>query len=417
MRKIFKNRWKRGTIVRDRSAVSTIKGYFYQFDSTILNIFELKENHDSITIEGIEDFDISDDNGFTAVQCKYYSETEYNHSLIAEAVRFMLKDFKERKNNGKDLVNYKLYGYYQKGQDKLPESITIEFLKQHFLTYTHNKVKHNFEKQLNLTDIELIDFITCLQIDIRAEDYSQQIRSVLLKIQEYFNCSSFEAEHYYYNSALKVIKEYAVKKDSKERVINKKTFIQSIDKKEILFNEWFILYKSQKEIFVNLRRQYFTSLNVYPFERFFLIDVDHMNYLRTEIKDIIYFISNKWSKLSKRTPSPFCPYIYIHNIGNKELIDLKNDLYSEGFRFEDGFPFHGSKFEPKAIVQPTNFISNVRIKIIDNLDFLDLALNEISATKEVYQFFRVNPYYENTNPQIKHVKIQNVNLGNLREII
>lgn len=43
----------------DRSAIDTIKGYFYQFDYTILSLLKLSQDTDAITIEGIEDIDIS----------------------------------------------------------------------------------------------------------------------------------------------------------------------------------------------------------------------------------------------------------------------------------------------------------------------------------------------------------------------
>jgi hypothetical protein len=62
----------------NRSADSTIKGYFYQFDFTILQILNASDN-DEITVEGIEDVDISNINETIAIQCKYYESTEYNH--------------------------------------------------------------------------------------------------------------------------------------------------------------------------------------------------------------------------------------------------------------------------------------------------------------------------------------------------
>lgn len=43
----------------DRSAVDTIRGYFYQFDLTILSILRLHGNQASIDVENIEDIDIN----------------------------------------------------------------------------------------------------------------------------------------------------------------------------------------------------------------------------------------------------------------------------------------------------------------------------------------------------------------------
>ena len=59
-----------------RVADSTIKGFIYQFNKTILEI--LKSTTDTIHIEGIvEDIDIySDDNSIKAIQCKYHESSE-----------------------------------------------------------------------------------------------------------------------------------------------------------------------------------------------------------------------------------------------------------------------------------------------------------------------------------------------------
>lgn len=402
--------------VRDRSAINTIKGYFYQFDYSILTVLDLRET-ESITIEGIEDVDVSELENNTAVQCKYYANTEYNHSEIAPAIRYMLIDFKERRESRKDGISYKLYGYYQKGQEKLPKKIDIKFLKLNFFTYTLKKTKILLYEQLNVTDEELQEFLSHLQIDINAKEFSQQVNDIFLRLQEQFDCTLFEAEHYYYNNALKVIKDLAINKNVDDRKISRKDFINLIDKKEILFNQWFYFYRGQREVFKMLRREHFTDLNVLPFERFFLIEIDKDNYSRAELKEILLVISNKWSKLSKRTPKPFCPYVYIHNIESNELIELKTDLSQEEINFIDGFAFNGATFNSKAIVTNANYYNQIKLKIIDKLDYINLILDETNNTKEIYQFFKDEPYFELSDPRIKHIKIQNIKLKNVKEII
>lgn len=54
-----------------RAADATIKGYYYQFDTSILKLLELQTNADSLTIEGIEDIDVNTATEATAIQCKY----------------------------------------------------------------------------------------------------------------------------------------------------------------------------------------------------------------------------------------------------------------------------------------------------------------------------------------------------------
>ena len=68
----------------DRTATDTIRGYFYQFDLAILKLLQLEGDAHEITVEGIEDVDVKNATEEIAIQCKYHSKTEYNHSAIAK---------------------------------------------------------------------------------------------------------------------------------------------------------------------------------------------------------------------------------------------------------------------------------------------------------------------------------------------
>ena len=59
---------------KGRDAIDTITGYYYQFDYYILQLLEVKNQYDTVMIEGIEDVDILEENELTAVQCKYYEK-------------------------------------------------------------------------------------------------------------------------------------------------------------------------------------------------------------------------------------------------------------------------------------------------------------------------------------------------------
>ena len=87
----------------NRSANATILGYLYQFDFSISKILDTPEN-DEIELEGLEDIDITQDNEKNLYQCKYYSETEYNHSVIKDAIIAMFTHFQKNKD--------KKYRYY-----------------------------------------------------------------------------------------------------------------------------------------------------------------------------------------------------------------------------------------------------------------------------------------------------------------
>lgn len=255
----------------DRSATDTIKGYFYQFDLTILKLLELKDENHKITVEGIEDIDIDNATIETAVQCKYHSKTEYNHSVIAKPIRLMLNHFREVLNGREKKVKYNYYGHFKSGQSKLTLPITLDFLKNNLLTYTKAKIEYKHYDDLKLTDKDLLGFLKQLEININAISYEDQLLQIrkLLKNQKEFNADDFEAENYFYNNALKIISYLAIKEKKRERTISKKFFLQEINSKKILFHKWFLEYKGKKKLLADLRKEYFTSYNISPFERFF----------------------------------------------------------------------------------------------------------------------------------------------------
>ena len=192
--------------MQDRTAINTIRGYFYQFDYTISSLLKLTNNNDSLIVEGVEDIDIKTATETTAIQCKYYENTEYNHSVIAEPIRFMLDHFKKVKDGRQPELNYKLRGYYNTGQSKLILPLTLQNLKENFLTYTrtekinniNKKVKHQHHIELKLNDTDLIKFLSLLEIDLNAKEFEQQYKEIIQLLKDEFKCSEFVSEYYFY---------------------------------------------------------------------------------------------------------------------------------------------------------------------------------------------------------------------------
>jgi hypothetical protein len=403
----------------DRTATDTIKGYFYQFDLSILKLLELDDENHQITVEGIEDIDINNASIETAVQCKYHSKTEYNHSVIAKPIRLMLNHFKEVLNGKEKKVKYNYYGHFKSGQSKLTLPITLDFLKTNLLTYTKTKIKYKHFDELKLSDKELLAFIKQLEININAKSYEDQLLQIhkLLKKQNEFNSDDFEAENYFYNNALKIISYLAIKEKKSDRTISKKKFLQEINSKNILFHKWFLEYKGKKKLLADLRKEYFTSYNISPFERFFLFEVK-TNYSMSDLKSVINLISKKWSdSKSVKNPDTFCPYIYINGLKKSDLISLKTELYKEGYKFNDGFNFSGSPFNLNFIKEKATFHNKITIKIINELSFIELLLNEISKTKEIYQFFYKKPFFTTATKSVSVINIQIEELNDIKNII
>lgn len=387
----------------DRTAIDTITGYYYQFDYYILQLLNCSNGCDEVCIEAIEDVDIRSADETTAVQCKYYAKTEYNHSVIAKPIRLMLDHFKQNTTN-RDNIYYKLYGHFQCGQSKLTQPISLSFLKEKFLTYTKDRVKHEHHIDLNLSDAELSQFLEHLTVNIEAVELSTQKRTIITKLKGLFRCSEFEAEYYYYNNALRVVRDLSTKQNIQERTISSRDFKEKINFKTELFDIWFLDFKGKQEYCRAIKQAYFTALNISPYARFFLIDCDGA-ISEPDIKSIILKIFRNWSKLSSREPKPFCPYIYLHGTSEQTILNIKKALQDDNVYFVDGYDFKGADFKAKSIVRKPCAQNGIKLKFITELEQIDNILGEISTTKIIYQFFLDAPYYRNESIQMHLIKI------------
>lgn len=170
-----------------RSAIDTIKGYFYQFDLSIERLLHLPSGNDSIEIERIEDIDVNIASETTAVQCKYYAKTEYNHSVIAKPIRFMISHYKSLKTDNADLIRYKIYGHYESGQSKLIFPISSSLFIEQFLTYTKDKKLILHHEKIGLSEVEIEEFISLLDIDVNAVNYQTQIDNIVDELTDHFS--------------------------------------------------------------------------------------------------------------------------------------------------------------------------------------------------------------------------------------
>ncbi|WP_207655466.1 hypothetical protein [Clostridium sp. 3-3] len=290
-----------------RSAEATIAGYLYQFDKSIVEILKRENEEDNVTIEGIEDIDIGGEEiNSTSIQVKYYEGSEYNHSVIAEAIRYLFYNYIDFLNGKCERRYYYLYGYYSSGKDKLKVDDkfvlqdnggkkTIDILKDSFLTYKpqngpeekyylHKLVDYinedgNIETREVLEE-ELNDFISLLRVNINAKSLDEQYEELLSLLEEKIDkCKSKdEAEKYYYNNALKVIFKLAQEKDKttaskietiKELRSNKKSIEGKIKRKkekkdEKLSKEICELEEQQKELVnqISVIQEEIDSLNI-----------------------------------------------------------------------------------------------------------------------------------------------------------
>lgn len=375
----------------DRTAIDTITGYYYQFDYYILELLRCADPKMEVCIEAIEDVDIATADETTAVQCKYYAKSNFQLSLLRRPIRLMLEHF-ARNPNTRGRLRYSLYGYYKSGQDKLSANIDLNYLKNTLLPYTEKGVAHSPHVELGLSDVELQEFLDHLHIDIWAPSFEEQEEQIIASLKDLFRCTEAEAE-FYYSNALRLVRQLSTKQDVVERTITAEQFRRQINTSAQLFDAWYLRIRGEKAYCAAIKKQYFTSRNISPHARFFLIDCDRQSGVQ-EIKSIIQLLMDRWSKLSVREPKPFCPYVLLHGASTEMIVDVKKALHEDGVNFRDGFDFLGADFDPDSVTEKPTPGNGIQLKFLTELSHLEETLDNLGRrTRIVYQFYLNEPYY------------------------
>ncbi|ARR52343.1 hypothetical protein HY78_02150 [Rhizorhabdus wittichii DC-6] len=403
--------------VADRSAVATITGYFYQFDRSILSILGLAGEADRVSIECVEDIDIHTATETTAIQCKYYERSDYNHSVIKSAIMYMLEHHKEGLKAGRPSIRYQLHGHFGSGQDKLKLPFDVQFLKDNFLTYSSKKTTHRKHEDLGVTDEELAQFLDLLTIDINAERFEAQFQAIVDSLARRFGCTPFMAEFFYYNNALRIIKELATKADAAGREISKRDFLARIDTSSTLFEEWFIEKRGRAKHLSALRQEYFAAINLSPVERLFVLHLRPDAYRRIDLKQLLKLIVRKYCKISARTSKPFSPYVLIIGIDEAELVVLKQELHDEGVRFVDGHDFKGAVFSPDSVTRVAHAAHGPELRIVSSIDQARQAFRSIRKAREIFEFYHEVAVADLGDAAIRHVSIHVSELEDISSII
>lgn len=380
----------------DRSASATIKGYFYQFDQTIVQLLEATE-HGSVTVEGVEDIDLNDGDGSAFVQCKYYEGTEYNHSVIKDAVIHMLRHFHAAGCPTDQVFKYRLRGHYNGGQHKLTLPLTDVFLKEHFLTYTKEKKVHKVHEELAITDIQLDAFRALLDIDVNALSYDdQQARVLRLLASEVPECTAADALTFFYPVAINVVQGLAVEADVAKRKITKGQFLKDINRKEVVFSTWLRDHLGSQYFAKALRRKYFYfgRTKMPKASRFFVIDMGN-EYEVNKASHMLVRLSQFFShKEHQRTTASdrFCPYVLLRGVTREQLAELKESLWTQHVAFTDGYPFRDAEFSPAWLAADPSKDNLWTIKFVpDEQQLAPTIAACIGSVVEVFDFYKDKP--------------------------
>lgn len=397
--------------MKKRAANATIKGYLYQFDYSLLKILESENDNDTFIIEGSEDIDIYDTDTSVHVQCKYYEGTEYNHSVIKDAIVAMLTAYHQLSKPQKACKKYHIYGFYKNGINKLPDSIDVAFVKKHFLTTKKRQKKESNEKSeeiiekiyenLKISDETIESFIKALHINLNAESYESQqstIKTILKSINK-GSCDN-EIETIFYPKALSIITDLAKNKDEIDRTITKINFLKNLPRKEIIFNQWLInkidLEKYKKSIKKELFTYKVTKLSNEA--RVFILDFSD-EYGIADLISLLKLIGDRFSNVEHKNTNDdqrFCPLILMRSIDEEKTKNIKKLLYKGSIKFSDGFPFKGSEFIIDELLKKKTKENNLKIRFIPKETEIIRIIDNIKSVVKIYDFYKESPI----NPEL-----------------
>lgn len=344
-----------------RAADATIKGYYYQFATSILKLLDLQYGTDTITVEGIEDIDIHTATDTTAVQCKYLSKPRFINSAVREPIILMLDHFvnPSTPNN----YNYVLYAHFESEISGNEPIIDLTKLKE-ILTYSEKKVEKHYEIENKISDAQLNDFLLHFKL-IFGEEFDAQQQRIINKLKSQFSCTDFEADTFFYNNALRVVIDKAIQKDITHRIITKADFLNGIDCSKKLFSEWFIKLRSKKE-YLKLLSQNLRSTRILEPSRSKIIFIGK-NILNADNSELPLhsFIDNLVSKYYKLGSAlrDAKPLTIVLDLNISERLAIKSSLIDSQIHFNDGYEeikFSQDTFNREPIINKTTNGSKIQ---------------------------------------------------------
>lgn len=380
----------------NRNASATIKGFLFQFDATILSIIQLQDD-ESLTIEGIEDFDILHDDFTMQFQCKYLEATKLTLSTIREAILPMLSEFLRNNNQRHKHGRYHLYGYFK---DSTPDQICLQLseLKKSLIIRKYkdgNKGSYDvvdLQTEMGATDKDLNDFLSEFTIHI-TEDYDSHKNKVVESLKNLFSVTLLESETYLYPTARTLISTIAIKETQQQRTLTKKEFLSQLAPSRALYNVWYLREKTENEYCSSMRNNYFCHRNIDNVSRIFIIDRMLIKSME-EILAICYELISKWcSHQVRRKPNNerYAPYLYLIDIPEQLLRELKQRLQEDNIKFVDGYSFLGAKFDFEHINIQQTYENKIALRIFSTSDEYLRVISQLRGRRIIYHFFIEKP--------------------------
>lgn len=410
---------KRSMILANRSADSTIKGFFYQFEKTLYQLL-IGNDNDIITVEGIEDVDNFSNGMQQFIQCKYHEQQEnYTSSIIEKPILSMLQNWCSR--NSEDAVNYVLYCYFPNKNEEittLSSSVIRSFINKdtpkHLLTY-----KNSIRKLISRDGEKIVDeFVSRLKIHFGPKLETLKNTNLNLLKEKGFEESIIETV--IYPSAMAIVHDLSIKHQINERQICISDFwnrLKNID--STILHKYTKLLKNYDEILKAKRKYLRNNLKANTRIRCFVLDENSFeDYENTYVGFIKEFLDNYQKKPTKLHINGYIPTFVVYAT-IKEFENIFEKLSNKGITANCGFTMNPGNWKkekffatPMVSIKDKQFEFNIRL----------LYLNEENESEMKMHIANYSPddlYIINTN-KFSDIEISGnkelLNVNNVKEL-
>lgn len=313
----------------NRTATDAIQGYLYQFHKTIYEIM-VNGSTEVLTVEGVEDIDISTLSLTKLIQCKYHeSKKSFILSDIYKPIILMLEHYIE---NDSKRFEYVLFAHFPNetlGNKPVSKS-EIEII----LKTTQPKLQPIADK-INKCNINLNDFLARFKFEIgkSLSDLAEDTQKLILHELDNF-CSEEDIKSIFYPNSIHKIAHLSIQRGITYRTVNKNEFINDIKKqKEAAITRWTRELLNFDQIIKHRRNRLLYSLGENSRLRYFIIKHASLSDFSDEIVNFMYeFISKYNSKIKLHDQTP----IFCLDCSNDVYIDIINRLYQKRLSFHEG---------------------------------------------------------------------------------
>lgn len=316
-----------------RTADSTIKGFLYQFNKTLLEIIQA-EDDETIIVEGlVEDIDVYHADGtLKAIQCKYHeSKDKYVDSIIYKPLLQMAEAFS--KNPTKDI---KYIVFLHVPNEELGErEVTIETLNAARTTNDKSLIKivgrieSTFDADNFLKNVKL-------EFGSSIDDLEAKVKEALEK----YELTGSDVETILYPNAItKISKLSSLKTEDDRKISNKhlKKYLSGVTTTAI--SKWTLALKNRHEILKQTKNQLASSFSQNSRERYFYFDSKSIESFEEKI---VVFICNYLVKYCSK-PSHLKPPVFAINIDFESIKNIESRLFKKGIKVNTGLV--GNTFE------------------------------------------------------------------------